>query len=278
MTVSQLLTDGIAILKNAGVDNHENEARWIFESVFGSRDILIFEPEREADTEKSACFTDRINQRISGVPVQYVIGEWDFYGESFDVGFGVLIPRPETEMLVDFALEFLKDKNSPVVYDLCAGSGCIGLTVAMHRPDAKVYLLEKSDDAFVYLEKNKARHKMTNANLIHGDLFDGFTAFGIPKPDLILSNPPYIESETIATLQSEVKLEPHMALDGGEDGLKFYRALTEKWLPHCEGAIAVECGEGQTAAIKELFMKYCTDVSEQLDFNGIGRTVCGRKD
>ena len=277
MTVSQLLTNGIAILGNAGVDNHENEARWIFESVFGSRDILIFDPEREADSGKSACFTEKINQRASGVPVQYVIGEGDFYGESFDVGFGVLVPRPETEMLVDFALDFLKDIKSPVVYDLCAGSGCIGLTVAMHRSDATVYLLEKSPEAFVYLEKNKSRHKLTNANLIHGDLFDGFEAFGIPKPDLILSNPPYIESETIATLQSEVKLEPHMALDGGEDGLVFYRALTEKWLPHCTGAIAVECGEGQTAAIKNLFEKYCTDVSEQLDFNGIGRTVCGRK-
>lgn len=277
MTVSELLNKGTGILKEQNVENCENEARWIFESVFGGREVLIFSPRSEADKGKADLFLEKISQRASGLPVQYVIGEWDFYGESFNVGKGVLIPRPETEMLVDYALEYLKDKKSPVIYDLCAGTGCIGLTLARLIPDSKVFLLEKSPEAFRYLESNKARHSLMNAELISGDLFSGYEFFSIPKPDLILSNPPYIESEVIPTLQSEVQLEPSMALDGGEDGLDFYRAIAEKWLPYCNGAIAVECGEGQTAAIKDLFSDYCTDISEKADFNGIGRIVCGRK-
>lgn len=277
MTVSELLNEGISVLKGKNVENCENEARWIFEAVFGGREVLIFDPHRQADKVKAGLFVEKIRARASGVPVQYVIGEWDFYGESFNVGRGVLIPRPETEMLVDFALEYLKDKKTPVIFDLCAGTGCIGLTLARLIPDSRVYLLEKSSEAFEYLSSNKARHSCENAELIFGDLFSGYKALDIPEPDLILSNPPYIESEIIPTLQSEVQLEPAMALDGGEDGLDFYRAIAEKWLPYCKGAIAVECGEGQTAAIKDLFSELCTDISEKADFNGIGRIVCGRK-
>lgn len=277
MTVSELLNNGTSILKEKKIENCENEARWIFESVFGGREVLLFDPHRQADESRADLFLGKIKERAEGMPVQYVIGEWDFYGESFNVGKGVLIPRPETEMLVDYALEYLKDKKSPVIYDLCSGTGCIGLTLARLVPDSKVYLLEKSSEAFRYLESNRERHSCDNAELIFGDLFDGYKAFDIPQPDLILSNPPYIESGIIPTLQSEVQLEPSMALDGGKDGLDFYRAISEKWLPYCKGAIAVECGEGQTAEIKKLFKEFCTDISEQADFNGIGRIVCGRK-
>ncbi len=277
MTVSALFNEGVAVLKKENIANGENEARWIFESVFGGREILVFDPKATADEEKQKLFFEKINERASGIPVQYVIGEWDFYGESFNVGKGVLIPRPETEMLVDFALEYLEGKKSPVVFDLCSGTGCIGLTVARLIPDASVYLLEKSPEAFEYLASNKERHSCENAQLISGDLFSGFDSFDIPAPDLILSNPPYIESEVVPTLQSEVLLEPSMALDGGDDGLDFYRAIAEKWLPYCKGAVAVECGEGQTKAIADLFRNYFEDISERADFNGIGRIVCGRK-
>ena len=106
-------------------------------------------------------------------------------------------------------------------------------------------------------------------------MFDGFEHFGLPVPDLILSNPPYIESAEIPLLQKEVLKEPAMALDGGEDGYDFYRALAEKWLPFCKGAIAVECGENQTEIIENLFSELCAEVYSEKDFNGIGRTVCG---
>lgn len=279
MTVGGILAHAEKLLIGAGVENARSEARWIFESVFGcGREYAVLHGNDEADGEKSERYLRMIEIRADGMPVQYVIGEWDFYGEVFKVGEGVLIPRPETEMLVDFALEHLKEKNDPVVFDLCSGSGCIGLTVAKNRPNARVFLLEKSDAAFAYLSENKKLLGCDNAILVSGDLFDGFESFGLPEPDLILSNPPYIESGEIPLLQKEVLREPSMALDGGEDGYDFYRAIALKWLPFCKGAIAVECGENQTEEIEKIFSAECVRVYSEKDFNGIGRTVCGFTD
>ncbi len=276
MTVSSLLEKGKQILAEADVDNYSNEAVWIFENAFDcKRQFIFFNADKEADKEKSDYFLEKIRKRASGVPVQYVIGEWDFFGETFSVGEGVLIPRPETELLVEFALEFLKEKTNPVVFDLCSGSGCIGLSVAKNIPDAKVFLIEKSPEALGYLIKNKDNLKCNNAQAISGDIFSGFESFDLPIPDLILSNPPYIETAEIETLQSEVHKEPFMALDGGEDGLVFYRAICEKWLPFCNGAVAVECGENQSKDIINIFSEYCESLKSFTDFNGIERVVCG---
>lgn len=276
MTVKELLEYGARILGENGIDNAKNEARWMFEAAFGcGRDYPVLHGSEDAESKNADRFLKMIDERKDGMPVQYVIGEWDFYGEIFKVGEGVLIPRPETEMLVDFALEFLRDKKIPVVFDLCAGSGCIGLSVAKNRPDSKVFLLEKSDKAFAYLKANKELLACDNAELISGDLFSGFEGFDLPKPDLILSNPPYIESAEIPLLQQEVQKEPSMALDGGEDGYDFYRALASLWLPYCNGAIAIECGENQTKTIEDLFSKICAEVRSENDFNGVGRTVYG---
>lgn len=277
MTVSELIKKGRELL--AGVENGSNESRWIFESVFEcGREYALFHANDEVDETKAEEFIAKVTQRALGVPVQYVIGSWDFYGETFAVGEGVLIPRPETELLVDFACDYLKDKPESVVFDLCSGSGCIGLTVARLNPSSKVYLVEKSPDAMKYLLKNKERLAPENVTVLSGDIFCGFEFFGIPAPDLILSNPPYINSGEIAALQSEVLLEPAMALDGGEDGLDFYRAIADKWLPHCGGAIAVECGEGQADDIRRMFSMQCAETRSVNDFNGIERVVIGRKD
>ncbi len=277
MTVSELFKNGKDLLQRSNVPNYQNEARWIFESVFNcGREYLVFHADDETDSAKMAEFTDKINRRASGEPVQYVIGSWDFYGESFEVGEGVLIPRPETELLVDFALDYLKEFQKPVVFDLCAGSGCIGLSVAKKRPDANVILVEKSHEAFSYLEKNLKNSGCVNARLICGDILGGFDAFDLPKPDLILSNPPYIESDDINGLQSEVHYEPLMALDGGKDGFAFYSAIAECWLPCC-GAVAVECGEGQADSIKSLFSVMFADTYSITDFNGIERVVVGKE-
>ena len=277
MTVSELLKKGMSLLD--GKENHINESRWIFESVFEcGREYAFFHAYDEADENKAAEFIKKIEQRASGMPVQYVIGSWDFYGESFTVGECVLIPRPETELLVDFACEYLKDKSNSAVIDLCAGSGCIGLTVARLNPESKVFLVEKSPDAFRYLSQNAKSFNLPNVTLISGDIFGGFDAFDIPKPDLILSNPPYINSGDIAQLQSEVLIEPAMALDGGEDGLDFYMAISEKWLPYCGGAAAVECGEGQADSIRMIFSKHCAETFSVKDFNDIERVVIGRKE
>lgn len=279
MTVIELFKKGKDILENCKTDNFANEARWIFESVFEcTSDYFVFHPDDIADSVKSEEYLEKINKRASGIPVQYVIGEWDFYGETYFVGEGVLIPRSETELLADFAIEYLKSKTNPVVVDLCSGTGCIGLTVARLIPDSKVFLIEKSDDAMRYLLKNSQKFALPNTRIIQGDIFDGYNSFDIPSVDLILSNPPYINSDEVASLQSEVLKEPVMALDGGIDGLDFYKAIAEKWLVYCGGAIAVECGEGQAEMIKKLFSHQCSDFLSISDFNGIERVVVGRKD
>lgn len=276
MTVSELLRKGTSLLEKYKVDNSANEARWIFESVFEcGREYPFFHADDEADYEKSVRYMDSIIRRANGEPVQYVIGSWDFYGETFYVGKGVLIPRPETEILVDFALDYLKDKINPVIFDLCSGSGCIGISVAKNIPGSKVYLFEKSDDAFEFLEKNLVCLGCENAAAVRCDIFDGFEKHQLPAPDLILSNPPYIESGDIPSLQSEVLFEPAMALDGGNDGLDFYRAICDKWLPFCKGAIAVECGEGQAETIEKMFSGYCGKTYSVTDFNEIKRVVVG---
>ncbi len=278
MTVVELLQRGRELLRENNIDNYANEARWIFEAVFEcGREYAVFHANDEADADKSAEYLKKTEQRASGTPVQYVIGSWDFYGESFFVGEGVLIPRPETELLVDFACDYLKDKINPVVFDLCAGTGCIGLTIARLNPHAKVFLVEKSADAMKYLQRNADKFALTNVQIISGDIFRGFDAFDISKPDLILSNPPYINSGDIAGLQSEVLKEPAMALDGGKDGLDFYKAIAEKWLTHCGGAIAVECGEGQAESIRAIFSNQCAETFSIRDFNDIERVVVGRK-
>ncbi len=277
MRISELYGNGCRILEDAGIENFKNEARWIFEAVFEcGRAYLVLNSSVEADFEKSEIYLNKVKLRADGVPVQYVIGSWDFYGESYAVGEGVLIPRPETELLVDFALDFLKDKTNPVVFDLCSGTGCIGLSVAKNKPDAQVILIEKSPDALGYLKKNVSDSGCGNVRVVNGDVLHGYDLFDLPKPDLILSNPPYIESEDINSLQSEVLYEPVMALDGGSDGMIFYNAISEKWLDECS-AVAVECGEGQAGRIKILFSNKFADVYSVKDFNGIERVVIGRE-
>ena len=225
----------------------------------------------EADIE---TYFDLLNRRINGEPLQYILGEWEFMGLPFKVGRGVLIPRPETEILVEFAIDFLKKKNAPVVFDLCSGSGCVAISVAKFCPDATVYAVEKSDIAFEYLEKNISLNGVNNVKAVKGDIFDKELLLGI-SPDLILSNPPYIRSNEIDRLQEEVKREPAMALDGGEDGYIFYRSLAKDWIHLIKksGALACECGEDQTQYICDLFSESSAEVKEYKDYSGLPRGV-----
>ncbi len=221
-----------------------------------------------------------VNERISGIPLQYVIGEWDFMGYTFEVGEGVLIPRPETELLCEFVIGAVKDIESPTVYDLCSGSGCIGISIKKEIPNCEVYLVEKSKDAFVYLEKN-LNNICGNACpvAINGDIFDVDSFIGLPLADVIVSNPPYIKTEEMPRLQKEVQREPSIALDGGADGLIFYREIIANWsrVLKKDGIIAFECGEDQADDIAEIFIENKFDISIKEDYNHIKRFVIGRR-
>lgn len=214
-------------------------------------------------------------QRLNGEPLQYILGKWEFYGLDFFVGKGVLIPRPETELLIDIVREFTKKKNNISCFDLCSGSGCIGITVAKLFSGSDVTVLEKSDDALKYLLRNKEHNSADNVTVIQGDLFDGADLFAGKKCDILLSNPPYIRSEVISSLQREVLSEPKMALDGGSDGLDFYRAIAEKWFCAVkpDGMVAVEIGEEQGNEVSEIFSKYFKTVNVIKDFSGNDRVV-----
>ena len=233
-----------------------------------SKTDLRLHADRPVDPANYFALVDR---RIAGEPLQYILGEWEFYGLRFAVGPGVLIPRPETELLVDIALNAQCTMHNAQcnVVDLFAGSGCVGLSIAHHRPNAKVYLVELSGEALPYLRKNAALYP--NAEVIEADVLN--SELSIKNSALILANPPYVRTDELASLPAEVRREPPMALDGGADGLKFYRALKDKWLPMLVpgGLLVCECGEGQAREIAALFAPYETSVLK--DFNGIERVV-----
>lgn len=278
MTVRQLLGRGISSLEDGGIENAASEAMWLLEAALEKgREYILLNSSDTVLSEKEQRYLDFVGERLGGRPIQYILGKWDFYGNEFFVGEGVLIPRPETELLVDFAREQMKNGERKTVFDLCAGSGCIGLSVARLFPDSRVCLIEKSSEAFEYLKKNKEKLNCGNAEIINGDIFDGPEALGLPKPDLILSNPPYIESKLLPELQAEVRREPALALDGGEDGLDFYRAIAARWLSGCLGSVAVECAEGQATEIQKLFSEHFALTETVCDFGGIQRVVTGKE-
>ena len=279
MTISELEKLGSQKLRASGKENSDFDARCLLEFVLNLNPTqYLLNRSEEVDSVCAEKFLSLVEKRSNGEPLQYILGKWEFMGLPFYVGEGVLIPRPETEMLVEYALDFLKDKKNPVVIDLCSGSGCIAISVAKHLPNAKVYAVEKSDLAFPYLKKNIWLNCVFNVSAVHGDIFDR-TLLSDIKPDLILSNPPYIRSPEIASLQSEVRNEPSMALDGGEDGLVFYREIANGWIDRLGtgGAIAVECGEDQTEDIIRMFSEKTQYAEAFNDLSGLPRTVIAIK-
>lgn len=220
----------------------------------------------------SAANVEKINnivsQRITGRPLWYCIGDTDFYGYKILVDERVLIPRPETELLVENALKYCdKDK---VVLDMCTGSGAIAVAVNK-KSNAKVVAVDFSDGA-IELAKLNAKNNGADIEFIKSDMFN---ELGERKFDLIISNPPYIKTNDIENLQVEVKdFEPKMALDGGEDGYDFYRIIAKDAPLHLNkgGALLLECGIGQTETVKELLCGFET-VEIIKDYENIDRIV-----
>lgn len=253
------------------------EAKVIFEDILKIRTKPYDYSSVAATDEQVSLMNKIIERRKNGEPLQYIVGKWDFYGFTFEVGEGVLIPRPETENLVEYVLDKLKDVKNPIVFDLCSGSGCIGLTIAKLRPDSKIYLFEKEDKAFEYLNKNLSIFGLKNATAVKCDIFD-FDFSDLPLADVIVSNPPYIKSDEIPFLQTEVKKEPVSALDGGNDGLDFYRCISSRWSSRVKqgGLLALECGDAQSNEVLSLFSDKVTEKNVIFDFNDIDRIVAFR--
>lgn len=256
-TLYSVYREAIRTLSEAQCDSPEFDAQQLISFCFGyNKTQLLMNSGSAVDDIKLIHFEDCVKRRCNHEPLQYIIGMWDFHRFSFKVGEGVLIPRPETEILVDFAVDKIQKNGYSVIMDLCCGSGCIGLSIAKLCPKTKVYCVDISDKALEYTRMNKELLGADNVTVIKSDILESSGFLGLPRPDIILSNPPYIKTAEVSTLQPEIAFEPSLALDGGEDGLTFYRALSEIWYPFINrgGYLAMECGEEQAKDILSLFV------------------------
>ena len=279
-TYNNLYLDIRQQLRRAGIEAATLEARELV--CFGTdktREQLTRDGSLYASPEVEARVRDLVDRHLAGEPVAYLIGEWEFYGLPLDISRDVLIPRADTEVLVEQALEYLKPLGECRVLDLCAGSGCIGLAVASQIPEARVVLGEYSDAALRICRQNIRR------NALSGHVVP-MQVNALEKPEralgefqCIVSNPPYIPKADIDGLDVSVKdYEPHLALDGGEDGLDFYRAIAEKWkdalLPG--GRLYFEVGIGQADSVLRIMRAQgFGDIQIIKDLHDIPRVVFG---
>ena len=266
-------------LEAAGIEDYVFEAKQIIKHItgFSNSEILMNYTNRLTEFQ-STNLTAIIKQRAIRYPLQYIFGEWAFYGREFFVGPGVLVPRADTETLVEVCLKYLKNSESPAVLDLCAGSGCIGITLALEKADASVTLVEKFPEAARYAERNIKRHGTDNVTLICGDVLNG--AANDKEYELIVSNPPYVPKNEMETVSPEVHYEPETALFGGEDGLDFYRAVITEYKKALKagGMLAFEVGAGEAAAVEALLRNAgLKEINTENDLGGICRAVYGIK-
>ena len=275
MTIFSAYNDTKNRLRQAGIEPYVFEAKQIIRFVTKYSNAQIMEKYmEELDPLKEQFLKSVVLGRVKRIPLQYLLGEWSFFGYDFFVGKGVLCPRPDTETLVETALQLIG--NAPAkIADLCAGSGCVGISVAKERPITLITAVEKYDAAYDFLTRNIEKNGAENVIAVKGDIETYETN---EKFDLILSNPPYISRDEMSTIDEETKNEPETALFGGEDGLDFYKIILNKWLPRLNegGSLAVEVGAGMSESVKALFTAAgLKNVKTKEDINGIERVVYG---
>lgn len=278
MTLGEAYRAGFHILREAGNESPAFDASALFCKAFGlTRQQRVLHSPESAGEGAVRAYLSLARERAAGRPLQYLIGRWPFLGLDLEVGEGVLIPREETELLVRTAVRRLADTPEPRVLDLCAGSGAVALGMASLLPKARVSAAEKFEAAFAYLERNIRRTGLP-VEPVRLDVLDPASAGHFSGLDAIVSNPPYVKSGEIPGLQPEVRQEPAEALDGGEDGLRFYRAIARHWIPALKsgGVLAVEVGDGQAEEVSDLFAASGLEALEtERDFNGIFRVAAG---
>ncbi|SDW14166.1 peptide chain release factor N(5)-glutamine methyltransferase [Tepidimicrobium xylanilyticum] len=282
MEINRLLQKGIDLIKDRPYTNPSLEATLLLSRLLKVDKIYIYTHGKEKVSEPVVeKFLELIEKRAKGYPIQYIINEKEFMGLDFYVEEGVLIPRSDTEILVDYVLGYIdnKYKNKSInLLDLGFGSGAIALSVAYYRSSVTVYGVDMYDAPIRVAEINKERFKLTNVHLFKGDLFQGIKDVK-EKFHIIASNPPYIPSDDIDKLQDEIKYyEPREALDGGSDGLNFYRRIipeSKKYLTD-EGLLIFEIGYDQGQSVKNmLLVEGFVNVNILKDLQGLDRVVLG---
>jgi len=268
ISAKKLYREATETLRAAGIENAAAEARWLAERFFC---CSAAELAADFEIENPSEFLGAVKKRAAGEPLQYIIGTQGFMGLDIKVGKGVLIPRPETELLVRIGAQAVPEAK--IVWDLCAGSGCVGLGLRTLLPKAQVVFVEKYSSAMKVLSDNIGDLK--NCTIYRADLLKNRLT-KLPDPDLILSNPPYIPQRDIPKLQREVLKEPRTALDGGTDGLMFYHALAQlaKKRLKKSGALCAEFGFGQADAVRRIFSNF--DIKIDRDERGIERVITAK--
>lgn len=283
-TLQVIYSEGKQRLQKAGNESPAFDTICLFEHVFhmNRQDLMMYGNTKQATPEQEAEFFSVIEQRANKCPLQYILGEWPFLDFQLKMGEGVLIAREDTTVLVETAAKLIQGKQ-PEILDLCAGTGAVGLGLASLLSTANVTCVEKYAPALRYLKENIALCKkqgIEHVTALQGDILSESFASAFQSVDGIVSNPPYIETAVLPTLQEEVQKEPKTALDGGEDGLLFYRAIADIWIPKIKpgGVIAVEIGEGQETAVACLFENAGVEqIQFKKDSGNIIRVVAGIK-
>jgi release factor glutamine methyltransferase len=270
MVISEILKS----VREQLTDNAEFEARQIVMHVMNMTNAdLIIQSKSEVANEKAEQINELVERRKNGEPLQYILGTAEFMSLEFEVTPDTLIPRSDTETLVEAVLDEIGE-NKVKVLDIGSGTGCIGISVA-HYANAEVTFVDVSRDALKIARKNAEKHGI-KADFINMDIL---TEIPQQKFDLVISNPPYIETDVIKTLQTEVKdYEPMLALDGGADGLIFYERIVEisPSILMDNGILAFEIGYNQGKAVSEMMRKSFSDVRVIKDLCGNDRVVIGK--
>ena len=278
MQPREALREVEARLTAAGCPDADFDAGELFRLVTGQDARLADRPLTAEQAAKLEALTAR---RAAREPLQYLCGSWPFLDFELAVGPGVLCPRADTEVVAEAAAQMLAGVQAPKVLDLCAGTGCLGLGVKRFCPEADVTCVEKSPEAFRYLKKNAVSAlKQGTARAVEGDLFTYWQGLPEGELDLIVSNPPYLTAAEMQQLQPEVAREPAMALEAGEDGLVFYRALAEHYQNALRpgGALALEIGWQQREAVTALLAANgWVDIACRKDYGGNDRCILARR-
>lgn len=272
MTLGQLLAEGRRKLKAAQIGEWDLDAWYLLEHVTGcTRSAYLLCPEKEVSAYQAQQYEELIQKRSIHVPLQHLTGSQEFMGLSFYVNENVLIPRQDTEILVEEALKYIREGMH--ILDMCTGSGCILLSILKLKKKVTGTGADLSKPALWVAERNRDALEV-EAEFLESNLFEKVTA----RYDCILSNPPYIPSRVVDTLMEEVRdHEPRQALDGREDGLYFYRKITEQSPEYLKpgGMLFFEIGYDQAEAVKSLMETDFTDVRVVKDLAGLDRVVYG---
>lgn len=277
MTVSLLFNE---LKKKLTHEDAWFDLNQLFNKYFG-KNARLLKPDMPVSAEQQAAVESDVERLASGYPLQYLLGEWEFFGLTLKVGEGVLIPRADTEITVETALAKLNGRKNALVADFCSGTGAIALAIAENHADCKVFALELFDEAYSYLCRNIADLDMgERVTPVKADVLGDLDGVLPERLDMIVSNPPYITADEMKELSVQVRHEPQTALFGGEDGLKFYRSITKTAAKTLKngGWLLFEGGYKQANDIAEIMRQNGFDsIFSAKDMAGINRCICGQK-